>query len=97
MKKSITKINPKVEKKKKNHSMILVWFQLILTIALVVLGIVTLFNHGLFIWLQLLLGITIIDMGMNNYLIYKRPYVTIFYVIVGLLIIISFILKVIGV
>ncbi len=77
--------------------MLLVWLQFVLTIALIILGIVTIFNTKLFTWLQLLLGVTIVDMGINNHFIYKRPYITGLYLIIGIAIIASFVFKTIGV
>ena len=76
MKKSITNINPKVKQKKKDYSKIFLTIQLILTISLLVLGILSLIYKDLYFYFKLLLGITIIDMGINNKLIYKRLNVT---------------------
>lgn len=95
MKKSITTIHPKT--KKKNPPTFLVWIQFVLTIALIILGIVTIFKSDLFKWFQLLLGVTITDMGINNHFVYKRPFITPLYIVIGTLIIISFILKILGV
>ena len=75
MKKSITNINPKVKQKKKDNSKIFLTVQLILTISLLVLGILSFIYKDLYFYFKLLLGITIIDMGINNKLIYKRSYI----------------------
>ena len=69
MKKSITKINPKVMKKKKDNTKLFLTIQFILTILLLVFGILSLIYKDLFFHFKLLLGITIIDMGINNQLI----------------------------
>lgn len=87
MKKSITNINPKVKQKKKDYSKIFLTIQLILTISLLVLGILSLIYKDLYFYFKLLLGITIIDMGINNKLIYKRLNVTYVYLGVGVIII----------
>jgi len=94
MKKSITTINPP---KRKNPPTFFIWIQFVLTIALIILGVITIFKTDLFKWFQLLLGITITDMGLNNYLVYKRPFVTPLYLVIGIAIILSFILKILGV
>ena len=98
MKKSITTIHPQPQKKQSSRiSVGWVWIQFLLTIALVILGIVTIFQPELLLWFQLLLGITLLDMGLNNLLFYKRKYVTLLYVAVGVIIIVLFILKLVGV
>lgn len=97
MKKSITTINPNRSKQPKKHSIGFVYLQLFLTITLLILGTITLFQKDLFIWFQLLLGITIFDMGINNGLIYKRKYATVLYLVVGLAIIVLFVLRLLGV
>lgn len=86
MKKSITKINPKVMKKKKDNTKLFLTIQFILTILLVVLGILSFIYKDLFFYFKLLIGITIIDMGINNQLIYKRLYATYVYLGVGVVI-----------
>ena len=85
MKKSITKINPKVMKKKKDNTKLFLTIQFILTILLLVFGILSLIYKDLFFYFKLL-GITIIDMGINNQLIYKRLYATYVYLGVGVVI-----------
>lgn len=98
MKKSITNVNPKAKQTvKKQPSMLFIWFQFILTIALIIFGIITIFKSNLFIWFQLLLGVTLVDMGINNQLIYKRPHVTYAYIGIGLVILVLFVLKVVGI
>lgn len=87
MKKSITNINPKVKQKKKDNSKIFLTVQLILTISLLILGILSFIYKDLYFYFKLLLGITIIDMGINNKLIYKRLNATYVYLGVGVIII----------
>ena len=84
MKKSITKINPKAMKKKKDNTMLFLTIQFILTILLLVFGILSLIYKDLFFYFKLLLGI---DMGITNQLIYKRLYATYVYLGVGAIII----------
>ena len=86
MKKSITKINPKAMKKKKDNTKLFLTIQFVLTILLLVFGILSLIYKDLFFYFKLLLGITIIDMGINNQLIYKRLYATYVYLGVGVVI-----------
>lgn len=96
MKKSITSINPKVKqqnKKQKNKQNILIAIQFILTIAVIIIGIISLINKSLIPIFQLTCGLTIIDMGINNKLIYKRPYLTGIYIAIGIFFIILSILK----
>ncbi len=95
MKKSVMTINPKVKEKEKkyNYLKVLMIIQFILTISLIVLGIITVFNNDLLYVFELVLGITLIDMGINNYLIYKRNSLTILYLIIGLG---SFVLAIMG-
>ncbi len=99
MKKSITNINPKgkkIEKKSPKYPKYLIIIQLILTIAVIVFGIITLFKNELVYIFELILGITLIDMGINNHLIYKRNKLTILYFLIGLGATIIAILKIIG-
>ncbi len=101
MKKSITTINPKVKKKeqtpKKDKRIYLVYLQFFLTIAIVVMGIITIFQRSFFPWFQLTLGITLLLMGINNRFTYRRKYFTLIYSIIGIGIIVFFILGQIGV
>ena len=99
MKKSITNINPKGKKQEKKvpkYPKYLIIIQLILTIAVIAFGIITLFKNELVYIFELILGITLIDMGINNHLIYKRNKLTILYFLIGLGAAVIAILKIIG-
>ncbi len=69
------------------------WLQFLLTIALLVLGVVTLFQFQLLSYFQLLLGVTLIVMGINNIFVFKRKNVTLLYLGIGIFILILYILK----
>lgn len=99
MSKSVTKLNPKVkekEKKNQNFLKVMIAIQFFLTIGLIIFGIITIFKTSLLYVFELLLGITLLDMGINNHIIYKRPNLTILYLIIGLGSIILAILKLMG-
>ncbi len=99
MGKSVTKLNPKannVKEKQFNYLKILILFQFILTIALIILGIITIFKTDLIYIFEMFLGITLLIMALNNTLIYKRKSLTFFYIIIGLGSIILAILKLLG-
>lgn len=65
-----------------NKLMIII--QLILTIALIILGIITIFKPTLLRTFEIVLGITLIDIGLNNQLIFKRKNLTALYYLIGL-------------
>ena len=97
-KKSITTINKKSLKKKKEiNTKPLIIIQLILTIAVMIFAVVTIFVHDLLIWFELLLAITLIDMGINNHFIYRRKYFTAIYLVIGLALVYFFIKGQLGV
>lgn len=99
MSKSVVQLNPKAKKQQeKNFSYlkVLIILQFILTIGLIIFGIVTIFKTDLLYIFEIFLGATLLVMGLNNFLIYKRKYLTILYIIVGLGSIILAILKLLG-
>ena len=99
MSKSVVQLNPKAKKQQeKNFSYlkVLIILQFVLTIGLIIFGIVTIFKTDLLYIFEIFLGATLLVMGLNNFLIYKRKYLTILYIIVGLGSIILAILKLLG-
>ena len=72
--------------------------QMILTIVALVFAILSVFVNKKYNNLFLLfMGIDLIVVGINNYKIYKRKNLTIIYIIVGVILLVSAILKMIGV
>lgn len=65
----------------------LLYLQVFLTLVMIVLGIITLFNYKMLCWFQLFLGLTLLDIALNNALFYKRNGGTIFYVLIGIVLI----------
>ena len=74
----------KTNSKKNIVTKLMIIIQLILTIALIILGIITIFKPTLLRTFEIVLGITLIDIGFNNQLIFKRKNLTILYYIIGI-------------
>ena len=95
MKKSITNINPKAKKKERNVYPFL-YVQLFLTFLTLILGVISIFKKSIFGYFELSLSFVILDMGLNNKLIYKRAYLTLFYLGIGLFLFVLGLIKIIG-
>ncbi len=78
---------------------LLVIIQFLLTIACLVLGIIYLAgNNRLYLdVLEITAGADLILMGISNYIIYKKTKVTILYVLVGIIMIMTVVLNKLGV
>ena len=78
---------------------LLVIIQFLLTIACLVLGIIYLAgNNKLYLdVLEITAGADLIFMGISNYIIYKKTKVTILYVLVGIIMIMTVVLNKLGV
>lgn len=74
----------KTNSKKNIITKLMIIIQLILTIALIVLGIITIFKPTMLRTFEFVLGITLIDIGFNNQLIFKRKNLTVLYYIIGI-------------
>lgn len=74
----------KTNSKKNIVTKLMIIIQLILTIALIILGIITIFKPTLLRTFEIVLGITLIDIGLNNQLIFKRKNLTALYYLIGL-------------
>ena len=74
----------KTNSKKNIVTKLMIIIQLILTIALIILGIITIFKPTLLRTFEIVLGITLIDIGFNNQMIFKRKNLTILYYIIGI-------------
>ncbi len=74
----------KTNSKKNIVTKLMIIIQLILTIALIVLGIITIFKPTLLRTFEIVLGITLIDIGFNNQMIFKRKNLTVLYYIIGI-------------
>ena len=99
MSKSVTQLNPKAKNKQEksiSYLKLLIILQFILTIALIIFGIITIFKTTLLYIFEILLGITLLVMGINNHLIFKRKNLTILYLIIGLGSIILAVIKLLG-
>ena len=95
MKKSITSIHPKAKKKERNVYPFL-YVQLFLTFLTLILGVISIFKKEIFGYFELSLSLVIFDMGLNNKLIYKRAYLTLFYLGIGLFLFVLGLIKIIG-
>lgn len=78
---------------------LLVIIQFLLTVACLVLGIIYLAgNNRLYLdVLEITAGADLILMGISNYIIYKKTKVTILYVLVGIIMIMTVVLNKLGV
>ncbi len=74
----------KTNSKKNIVTKLMIIIQLILTIALIILGIITIFKPTMLRTFEIVLGITLIDIGLNNQLIFKRKNLTALYYFIGL-------------
>ncbi len=74
----------KTNSKKNIVTKLMIIIQLILTIALIILGIITIFKPTLLRTFEIVLGITLIDIGFNNQMIFKRKNLTVLYYIIGI-------------
>ena len=77
---------------------LLVFIQLLIVLACMVLGILYLFgNDKLLNILEILVGSDLILMGISNYILQKKVKQLIIYIAVGVIILLSVILKITGV
>ncbi len=72
-------------------------FQFIVTVVVVIFGILSLFNKSYYSTFELVIGVDLFIMAYNNQKIYQKKNLTIIYLLVGLFLVISSILKMIGV
>ena len=71
--------------------------QAILTIVLIVVAIISIFNHSLLWLLEILMGLDLFIMGYNNHRVYRRMGATPLYLAVGAIMVVIGILTVLGV
>lgn len=72
-------------------------FQFIVTVVVIIFGILSLFNKSYYYTFELVIGVDLFIMAYNNQKIYQKKNLTIIYLLVGLFLVISSILKMIGV
>ncbi|MBQ8131346.1 MAG: hypothetical protein IJ193_02525 [Bacilli bacterium] len=84
--------------KKINDSNILfVNLQLIFSVVTAILLLWFVFDKRVVPFFEIFLGLSLITMGINNHLIYKRKHFTVLYIVIGVFILISTFLSIIGV
>lgn len=83
----------KKEKTNKIINSILINLQVVCTIVAIILFIIFIFKREVWIYLGLLLGFSLFLMAYNNYVIYKKKYMTIIFTIMGLLLVVYSIVK----
>lgn len=83
----------KKEKANKVINNILINLQVVCTIVAIILFIIFIFKREVWIYLGLLLGFSLFLMAYNNYVIYKKKYMTIIFTIMGLLLVVYSIVK----
>ena len=71
--------------------------QVILTILVIIMFILCLFNRRYIVGVEISLFLALICMAYNNYKIYKRKFATITYLVVAFAIIILLILRLLGI
>lgn len=74
----------KKEKTNKIINSILINLQVVCTVVAIILFIIFIFKREVWIYLGLLLGFSLFLMAYNNYVIYKKKYMTIIFTIMGL-------------
>lgn len=83
----------KKEKTNKIINSILINLQVVCTIVAIILFIIFIFKREVWIYLGLLLGFSLFLMAYNNYVIYKKKYMTIIFTIMGLLLVVYSIVR----
>lgn len=83
----------KKEKTNKIINSILINLQVVCTIVAIILFIIFIFKREVWIYLGLLLGFSLFLMAYNNYVIYKKKYMTIIFTIMGLSLVVYSIVK----
>ena len=71
--------------------------QIVLSILLLVIGIITLFKHELFPVLELVIGCDLLCLAYNNNQLFKRKELTTMYIVFGILVLIVGIISLFGV
>lgn len=84
----------KKEKTNKIINSILINLQVVCTIVAIILFIIFIFKREVWIYLGLLLGFSLFLMAYNNYVIYKKKYMTIIFTIMGLLLVVYSIVRI---
>lgn len=83
----------KKEKTNKIINGILINLQVVCTVVAIILFIIFIFKREVWIYLGLLLGFSLFLMAYNNYVIYKKKYMTIIFTIMGLLLVVYSIVR----
>ena len=83
----------KKEKTNKIINSILLNLQVVCTVVAIILFIIFIFKREVWIYLGLLLGFSLFLMAYNNYVIYKKKYMTIIFTIMGLLLVVYSIVR----
>ncbi|MCI5789503.1 MAG: hypothetical protein MR031_02255 [Tenericutes bacterium] len=83
----------KKEKTNKIINSILINLQVVCTVVAIILFIIFIFKREVWIYLGLLLGFSLFLMAYNNYVIYKKKYMTIIFTIMGLLLVVYSIVR----
>ena len=83
----------KKEKTNKIINSILINLQVVCTVVAIILFIIFIFKREVWIYLGLLLGFSLFLMAYNNYVIYKKKYMTIIFTIMGLLFVVYSIVR----
>ena len=76
-------------------SILFVDLQMVLTLLVVVFFIIGFFNQKFLIATEICLGLDLFMMAYNNYLIYRRRNMTIIYIVIGVLALLSALLGVV--
>lgn len=100
MKNQNKKETKKISSNKKNNktnSLVPLFLQAIFSIITLILVIVYFLNESTVGLLQMSLGFTLIIMGYNNYKVYHRPFLTLIYFVVGLLLFSFSIMTIMGI
>ncbi len=67
--------------------------QFVMSIILLILLVITIFNHNFLVFSEIMMGLTLLVMAYNNQTFYKRKNLTIIYIVFGVLVILMTILK----
>lgn len=83
-----------IEIKSLNYKKIALYTQIVLSLLLLIFGVITMFFNSDFMpVVYILLSLVLFIMAWNNYKIYKRKYITVIYLLFGIVTLISFILE----
>ena len=82
---------------KKNINNLTVFIQLILSLGVLVVGVLSIIKSSFISYFEIVLGLDLFIMAYNNHIMYKRKYFTLVYIVGAIMMIVLGILRILGV